>query len=367
MLIGYEKERGETHGWYAWTHRHSLAAALRVIFPSASSRALESGHEIESSQLRYTLLMFYSLPHLTWHQHTLCNMNAHTGLVTANGTLRQYTSDTCTRNFTLPELMAPYIAQSAVWNMYGFEKPWWSVLTSLTAQRDVTQAKKDAFYKSGANHVNHVMRSLRMHFPHLKWLCDDAGLRSERYLLDFGCGLARLSFSFATHFSRVFCVDQSVHHLRRAQSETSNIEADRSARITWVATTPDLLAALSGQRVDVVHTVISMQHTPHPLQVVFFEQLCDALRPGGIGWLHITTSTVERSRSVPCDLEAVIARSSFSSDRGMHMHTTPAAEVEKIFKRRGCRAELRKAQTNNGERFTNSRVRSNIAFISKIT
>lgn len=59
------------------------------------------------------------------------DVNLLTGMITVGGAVRQYESMTCKRTFTLSELTEVYIAQAAVWNMYGYEKPWWSVLTSI--------------------------------------------------------------------------------------------------------------------------------------------------------------------------------------------------------------------------------------------
>ena len=300
-------------------------------------------------------------------------LNPLTGLVTASGMLRRYHSKTCGRAFTLPDLTEAYVAQSAVWNMYGHERPWWSVLTSLSPQRDVAPEQKDRFYRSGEEHVKHVMRSMRDQFrgePDLGWLTSNeseavTAMKDTRTLLDFGCGLGRLAHSFAAHFGRILCVDQSVHHLRRAQSEIAARDAERARRIAWITTTPDLLAALGGQRPDVLHTVIAMQHTPHPLQVAYFEQLCDALRPGGVGYLHVITSTSEASRFDPCNLQDVVTRSTFSTDKGMHMHFTPSTEIQRIFERRGCTAIVRAANTRDHERFTNPRVGSKIVMLTK--
>ena len=96
-----------------------------------------------------------------------------------------------------------------------------------------------------------------------------------------------------------------------------------------------------------------------------FEQLCDALRPGGVGYLHVIVSTSEASRFDPCNLQDVVTRSTFSADKGMHMHFTPSTEIRSIFERRGCTAIVRAANTRDHERFTNPRVGSKIVMLTK--
>jgi cephalosporin hydroxylase/2-polyprenyl-3-methyl-5-hydroxy-6-metoxy-1,4-benzoquinol methylase len=290
-----------------------------------------------------------------------------TGLVTSSGELRGYASATCGRVYTLAELTEVYVAQSAVWNMFGYgtiERPWQSALTSMPSQHSATKEQVETFYNTGEAHVEHVVESLQRFFEGRA-----AALPlSRRTVLDFGCGIGQFAFAFAERFGRVLCVDQSVHHLRRAQEETAAIDSNRSAKIDWVTTTPDLLAALHGRRAHVVHSMIALQHTPHLLQVAYLEQLCDALHPGGIGWLHVTTSDVERARFRPCDLDSVIAHSSFTADKGVHTHTTPADEVAAILARRGCEASLRAPQIRDAaqhERLANAKVRSMVVMVSK--
>jgi len=109
-----------------------------------------------------------------------------------------------------------------------------------------------------------------------------------------------------------------------------------------VLTGVDLLGALRGRRYDVVHSVIVLQHMVAPLQGAYLEQLCDALAPGGVGWLQIPVTdgfgaTPEAREGFaagfaapPCNLEQSITQG------GMQMHFTPAEEVLRVVRAAGC-------------------------------
>ena len=86
-------------------------------------------------------------------------------------------------------------------------------------------------------------------------------------------------------------------------------------------------------RFDFVHSVIALQHMVPALQVVYLEQLCDLLIPGGSGWLQIPHKT-PGAVDTGCDMGASIRQG------GMQMHSTPLHALKKLFRRRGCRADI---------------------------
>jgi 2-polyprenyl-3-methyl-5-hydroxy-6-metoxy-1,4-benzoquinol methylase len=334
----------------------SSNASLVIQRRACLKEARRMSHQIESASAGSWLAANFSTKHsplvlATEERDTEAprDLNPLTGLVTSSGALRRYRSASCKRDFMLPELTPAAVAQSAVWNTYGNEKPWWSVLTYMH-RREPSREQMIQFYETGDEHVAEVMAELRYLAP-----------RAARgAVLDFGCGLGRLAFAFAQHYERVYCVDQSVHHLRRASSAMASLNASRAGRINFVTTTPDLLAALGGARVDAVHSVIALQHVPKPLQLVYFEQLCDALHPGGVGWLHFLSATREATSAAdPCDLDEVIRRSTDAT--GMLMHYTPARELGQILARRGCTVRVR-----TDSKKTNKHVDGRVALVTKV-
>ena len=173
-----------------------------------------------------------------------------TGLVESRQ-LRRYSSYFCNENYTLPQLTQVFAAHAVEWSLMGKLSPWHSVLTTLPHGAEYNDSQKLQFYQSGAEHVDEVIHELET-----SDLLPSSGqhyaLRSMA-VLDFGCGLGRLSFSFASLVRRVVCIDQSVTHLRRAQSETLRLNFTTASKISFTTASPDLLAALRGERSRLTH------------------------------------------------------------------------------------------------------------------
>ena len=260
----------------------------------------------------------------------------------ANGALRVYASRFCDRNYTLPELNSVFVAHSIEWSLMGRDDPWWSVLTNprfkqATPTDQLNTSQKNAFYKTGLSHVDSFL--------------DWSGIKSagsdttQMSVLDFGCGLGRIAFALASRFGKVACVDQSMYHLKLARNEwrgrTTNVKLDS---IDFVLSSPDLLGALAGRTFDAVHSVIVLQHMVSPLQTVYIEQLCDALKIGGRGWLHIPVDIPEDhegkfihgGRSRTCNLQASMRLG------GMQMHFTPGRFIKESLAARGCDAQVQR-------------------------
>ena len=68
-------------------------------------------------------------------------------------------------------------------------------------------------------------------------------------ILDFGCGHGRLAFNFVNmnsdiDTSRVACVDQSVHHLLKAETEWHRLHPEGDplhSRVKFIISSPDML------------------------------------------------------------------------------------------------------------------------------
>mmetsp|Transcript_46597 Transcript_46597/g.150211 ORF Transcript_46597/g.150211 Transcript_46597/m.150211 type:complete len:306 (-) Transcript_46597:152-1069(-) len=241
--------------------------------------------------------------------------NLVSGMV-SNGDYRIYNVEKCDYNVTLFSVYPVFAAHQIEWNTMGKTMAWWSVLIGLPKTADISETEKVRFYASGAKHVAKVAKGLHL---------------TGKRVLDFGCGLGRLSFAFANQLgATVTCVDQSVHHLRIAEQEWA--KRKKAGAVEFVASSPDLLAPMAKTRFDFVHSVIALQHMVPALQVVYLEQLCDLLIPGGSGWLQIPHKTP--GADTGCDMGASIRQG------GMQMHSTPLHALKKLFRRRGCRADI---------------------------
>ena len=240
---------------------------------------------------------------------------------------RRYFVGLCSRSYTIPDLYEVFAAHSVEWAILGKTQAWWSVLSSkeFEGQRLLPKEQKERFYQSGIEHRDLILRDFLT-----------KPLEKTSSVLDFGCGVGRLGMAFARKFAEVTCVDQSVFHLQIAKLEWQNQkQADPESHLSYgqldlKVSGPDLLAAVAGRRFDFVYSMIVLQHMVPPLQTVYLEQLCDILKPGGQGWVHIPTMIPEGESVSPCDLDLSMTRG------GIQMHYTPKNFLEDIFRKRGC-------------------------------
>lgn len=152
-------------------------------------------------------------------------------------------------------------------------------------------------------------------------------------VLDFGCGLGRLSFAFAAvpEVGYVACVDHSIHHLRIADKEYKRRQQPGWGTVETVLSSPDLLAAVAGRRFDFVYSLIVLQHMLPQLQQVYLEQFCDVLKPGGRALLQIPTLLPQPGN---CDIEGSIQQG------GLQMHFTSVECFGPMFNERGCHVHV---------------------------
>src|SRR5712664_1867390 len=95
--------------------------------------------------------------------------------------------------------------------------------------------------------------------------------------LELGCGVGRMTHSFARRFKRVYALDISVEMLQRARK----IHLDRS-NILWLLSNGADLACVKSNSFDFAFSYRVLQHLPkEALTRRYVEEMLRVLRPGG--------------------------------------------------------------------------------------
>mmetsp|Transcript_21769 Transcript_21769/g.70394 ORF Transcript_21769/g.70394 Transcript_21769/m.70394 type:complete len:190 (-) Transcript_21769:706-1275(-) len=122
----------------------------------------------------------------------------------------------------------------------------------------------------------------------LKW----SGGGTIDVVVDFGCGVGRLSRALAKRSKSVFCVDHSARHLEVTR-RTLDLQYPKEARRVLLIPTnyvgQELIGILGAARADLVLSLLSLQHMIPQLQVAALEHLCDVLAFGGFGFVQLLT------------------------------------------------------------------------------
>lgn len=242
----------------------------------------------------------------------------------------EFQDDMCgTEHYKVADMLEAFQIEQAYWAEQGTTNPWWAVDTQFPQGAVYPLERQLKFYAGGVRDVNKMMPLM-----HSVGLFKKAWL-AQATALDFGCGLGRMSNALASvGFAKVMCVDQAHSFLDTAKKSLTKLAgqgvvvADVASRVEFVQSDPDLLCRQKPSSIDFVHSIITLQHMKPMLQVAYIEQLCDVLRPGGVGYFQIPTF-IQSTPDVHCKLQ--------SETKAMMMHYTSDGEVERHLKLRGCR------------------------------
>jgi SAM-dependent methyltransferase len=161
------------------------------------------------------------------------------------------------------------------WEKWGARDPYFGVITSEEFRRDrMTDEGRQRFFESGRSHVQYVMSVCRQRI--------EPNFAPGR-VLDFGCGVGRVSLPFAEMAQSVVGVDISQAMLQEAEKN----RAERALRNVVFVKSDDDLANVVGT-FDLIHSFIVFQHMEVNRGRRVFGKLIERLAPGGILAAHFT-------------------------------------------------------------------------------
>lgn len=219
------------------------------------------------------------------------------------------------------------------WVRLGDVDPYYGVLSHPKYRRDaLDDAALASFFSSGQEHVDHVLRVLRQRFRP-----DFHPLHS----LDFGCGVGRVAIPLARHSRHLIAVDISPAMLREAARNAARQEVDN---IHFMPT--GQLDSVAPASLDLIHSVIVLQHISPRRGQNLIRLLISKLKPGGLGALHLTfarkaslaqraAGAMRRRFSVVDSLANLLQRRKLSGP-AIHMFLYPLNDVFVLLQSAGC-------------------------------
>lgn len=165
---------------------------------------------------------------------------------------------------------------AAAWAAFGAEQPFWSVLTADEFRQGEVDQHLDDFYATGATVIDQLVALLRRN------KIDPGDIRR---VLDFGCGVGRLSFALAQHFENVSGADISQPHLQLANDWAKN---HGIANVAF-----EQVHSISGLRqlpeCDLLFSYIVLQHNPPPIIFYMLDSLLSLVAIGGYAFFQVPT------------------------------------------------------------------------------
>jgi SAM-dependent methyltransferase len=218
----------------------------------------------------------------------------------------------------LLEKLLAHVQQS--WQQLGQEEPHWSVLTAEAYKQANLAQNRAQFYASGQGDVARFLNLLRRN------QCFPDG-PADKTILEYGCGVGRITHALAGHFKQVYAYDISAPHLALAQEFTSGLGLT-NIRYVQVQRPQDVLEL---PKVDAVYTLIVLQHNPPPIICWILRGLLEALKPGGVAFFQLPTYW----RGYSFDAREYL-RTAHTRVGQVEMHAVPQRRVFQIVAQAGC-------------------------------
>jgi SAM-dependent methyltransferase len=182
------------------------------------------------------------------------------------------------------------------------------------------------------------------------WL-NELGLptRWER-ALDFGCGVGRLSQALAEYADEVVGVDISAPMLAAAA------RIDTGSHCTFIHNDAPDLRVLPDDHVDLVYSVLVLQHLPRPVIDTYLAELLRVLRPDGTAVIQVPTRTLWTVRGiawrlVPFPVLRWAQRRLLHYPAPMRMTVIPDRELAATVERLGGRVVARQVDPTDSKDF----------------
>jgi len=202
------------------------------------------------------------------------------------------------------------------WTHEGENQPFHSVLADDRFLPEQLNKFEDLFWETGLWEAKGVVDHLA-----------DLGLMrlAEATLLEFGCGVGRMTMPFAQEFARIIAYDISEPHLVIARERAAVLGL---TNIYTVAIGRDVPTEF--EPCDVFYSNIVLQHNPPPIIGHVLRKLIHSLKPGGFGIFQVPVYNVDYRFNL-----REVLKSGAPMDTTMHCY--PQAELFSLITQSGAR------------------------------
>ena len=214
----------------------------------------------------------------------------------------------------------------ATWSALGEDDPLWAILSDPEKRGGRWDA--DSFFAAGEGEI----AAIDQH-------CQALGRPRERHLaVDFGCGVGRLSRALASRYAQVVGVDISPSMLEQARRLHAQVH-----NVRFVENAQTRLHFLPDASVDLVYSVITLQHMPGALQLGYIAEFLRVLAPGGMAVFQIAAGYSRDWRGwayrlLPNRILAPLRQRVHSSRVAAELHVSDEADVVALATAAGKRA-----------------------------
>jgi trans-aconitate methyltransferase len=223
------------------------------------------------------------------------------------------------------ELPAPLLQRffrrvEDTWQALGRTEPHWSVASCAQFRADKFVSHASEFYATGKRDADRLVACL------LRNRIDPAGISS---CSEYGCGVGRVTAWLASRFPHVYGYDISSPHLQSARQYL----AQKGITNVQLLKLDSLSSLCSLESVDLLYTIMVLQHNPPPVMFHVLRMLLRSLKADGIAYFQVPTYAVGYQFSA---LEYLRA-SSPSAASDLEMHVLPQVAIFDLLREQECR------------------------------
>jgi 2-polyprenyl-3-methyl-5-hydroxy-6-metoxy-1,4-benzoquinol methylase len=215
---------------------------------------------------------------------------------------------------------------AANWDALGRLDPYWAILADPAMHGGGWSSEE--FFATGREHVASFLA-----------LAEAAGRRTpRRHGLDFGCGVGRLTLALADHVEEVLGVDAAASMIELAESHAA--EHPSGSRVTYRVNVADDLAFLPSGSVDVILSVVVLQHMSNRLKRAYLREFVRVLSPEGVAVFTVPHGAAFSAqgllrRILPNAVLNVVRRRIHGYDAVMEFHVMSRRRVEAVIRDAG--------------------------------
>jgi len=155
------------------------------------------------------------------------------------------------------------------WDLLGKEDPLWAIIT--TDSKKGNKWDLGEFFASGDREIAELMQYL-----------SDLGLHCARHrVLDFGCGVGRVTQPLSRHFTNVIGVDIAPSMIAQARA------LDREGRCQFIVNDRADLSLFPDHQFDFIYSNIVLQHMRPVYSTGYIREFCRVLAPGGVAVFQV--------------------------------------------------------------------------------
>jgi SAM-dependent methyltransferase len=198
------------------------------------------------------------------------------------------------------------------WTAIGESRPHWSVLSSDQFLPERIAENESDFFASGKGDLIALMSALHRH-----------GVTERPHILEYGCGIGRVTGYLAGEFPHVTACDISMSHLAMARKIVGN-----RGNVTFKLVQDDTFGMTEPFDIWLSHIVL--QHNPPPVIALILRKMFSMLAPDGIAIFQLPTYCIDYRFAIAEYL------SGGAPDNAIEVHCLPQPVVFSLAHEAGC-------------------------------